>query len=98
MLLAGPSADALAFAGLHAALQTFITGSPLFEAVFTFSTSPEFPVQTGYLEPTVTDLLGLQETTLLALRPDGYIGLRSDHDHPSALEAISCSHSRRTVK
>ncbi len=86
VLLAGPSADASAFADLHAALQTFITGAPLFEAVFTFSTNPEFTTQTGYLEPTVTDLLGLQETTLLALRPDGYIGLRSEHDHLNALE------------
>src|SRR5271170_2261211 len=86
MLLAGPSADASAFARLHAALEIFIAGSPLFEAVFAFSTNPEFPLQTGYLEPTVTDLLGLQETTLLALRPDGYIGLRSEHDHLNALE------------
>ena len=86
MLLAGPSADASAFADLHAALQTYIAGSPLFEAVFAFSTNPEFPAQTGYLEPTVSDRLGLQETTLLALRPDGYIGLRSEHDHLGALK------------
>jgi 2-polyprenyl-6-methoxyphenol hydroxylase-like FAD-dependent oxidoreductase len=86
MLLAGPPADAAAFAGLYAALQTFITGSPLFEAVFAFSTNPEFPAQTGYLEPSVADRLGLQQITLLALRPDGYIGLRSEHDHLNALE------------
>ena len=86
MLLAGQSADASAFARLHAALEIFIAGSPLFEAVFAFSTNPEFPLQTGYLEPTVTDRLGLQDITLLALRPDGYIGLRSEHDHLTALE------------
>ena len=86
MLLAGPSADASAFAGLHAALQTFITGSPLFEAVFAFSTQPDFPAQTGYLEPTVADRLGIEEITVLALRPDGYIGLRPEHGHLNALE------------
>jgi 2-polyprenyl-6-methoxyphenol hydroxylase-like FAD-dependent oxidoreductase len=85
-LLAGPSADASAFAGLHAGLQTFIAGSPLFEAVFAFSTNPDFPVQTGYLEPTTADRLGLHQITLLALRPDGYIGLRSDRDHLDQLE------------
>jgi len=86
MLLAGPSASLSAFAALQAALQACITGSPLFEAVFAFSTNPELPVQTGYLETSVADRLGLHEITLLALRPDGYIGLRSEYDHLDSLE------------
>ncbi len=86
MLFAGPSADSTLFIDLHAALQKSITGSALFEAVFAFSTNPGFPAQTGYLEPANADRLGLQGITLLALRPDGYIGLRSDRDHLPALE------------
>ena len=34
----------------------------------------------------VPDLFGIREATLLAVRPDGYIGLRSDHDHLNALD------------
>jgi hypothetical protein len=34
----------------------------------------------------VRPALGLHEIALLALRPDGYIGLRSKHDHLSAIE------------
>ena len=86
MLFAGPSADASTFADLHAALQKSIAGSPLFEAVVAFSTYTEFPAQIGYLEAAVADRLGLEQITLLALRPDGYIGLRSDQDHLNALE------------
>jgi 2-polyprenyl-6-methoxyphenol hydroxylase-like FAD-dependent oxidoreductase len=86
MLLAGPSADASAFADLYSTLENSVTGSPLFEAVFAFSTNSELPDQTGYLEPAVADRLGLQQITLLAMRPDGYIGMRSDRAHLDMLE------------
>jgi hypothetical protein len=36
----------------------------------------------------------VRETTLLAVRPDGYVGLRSDGDHLNALEryrALVCA-------
>jgi hypothetical protein len=32
------------------------------------------------------DLVSVEGITLLAVRPDGYIGLRADRDHLSALE------------
>jgi 2-polyprenyl-6-methoxyphenol hydroxylase-like FAD-dependent oxidoreductase len=86
MLLAGPAASTSAVVGLYAALQAFVIGSPLFEAAVAFSTLTEFPAQTGHIEPAAADVLDVKEITLLALRPDGYIGLRSDRDHLGALQ------------
>ena len=86
MLLGGPTAQGQALVELHAALQELTTGSPVFEAAIALSTRPEPPDRIGRLEPAGADLLGVQGITLLAVRPDGYIGLRSDGDHLSALE------------
>jgi hypothetical protein len=86
MLLAGPTADKPALVKLHAALQDFANDSPLFDAVVALSTRSDLPLQIGQLEPAAADLLGVEGITLLAMRPDGYIGLRSDRDHLTALE------------
>ncbi len=85
MLLAGPSANTSAHAGLRAAVNQFTTNSPLFETAIALSTRHDLPAQNGYLEPAAAVLLGLEGHTLLAVRPDGYIGLRSDRDHLNAL-------------
>jgi hypothetical protein len=71
---------------LHKNLQEFATDSPLFEAAIALGTHPGLPLQIGRLELAGADRLGVQDTTLLAVRPDGYIGLRCDGDHLSALE------------
>jgi 2-polyprenyl-6-methoxyphenol hydroxylase-like FAD-dependent oxidoreductase len=86
MLLAGPAAPGSALKDLYAALQDLATGSPLFEAAVVLGTHPDLPPQIGHLEPAAADLLGVEEITLLALRPDGYVGLRADRDHLNALE------------
>lgn len=86
MLLAGPSADKSALMKLCSALQDFANDSPLFEEVVALSTRSDLPLQIGQLEPAAADLLGVEGITLLAMRPDGYIGLRSDRDHLTALE------------
>jgi len=86
MLIAGPSADGPMFVDLNAALQQLAIDSPLFEAAVALSTRRDLGAPIGYLEPAVADLLGVEGSTLLAVRPDGYIGLRSDRDHLSALE------------
>jgi 2-polyprenyl-6-methoxyphenol hydroxylase-like FAD-dependent oxidoreductase len=86
LLLGGPAVEDRAFIELHAALREFVTDSPLFGAAIALSTQPELPGQIGRLEPDAAALLGIQCTTLLAVRPDGYVGLRSDGDHVSALE------------
>jgi 2-polyprenyl-6-methoxyphenol hydroxylase-like FAD-dependent oxidoreductase len=86
MLLAGPTAHVQTLVDLHAALQKLATDSPLFEAAVALGTHPDLLVQIGHLEPAATDLLGVEEITLLAMRPDGYVGLRADRDHLNALE------------
>jgi hypothetical protein len=73
-------------ADLLVALQDFATGSRLFEAAIAFVTREERPDQIGQLDQAVADLLGVEGITLLVVRPDGYVGLRADRDHLSALE------------
>ncbi len=86
MLLGGPKAQVHVLSELHTALQNIVIGSPLFEAAITLSTQTELSNQMGHLEPTGAELLGIDNMTLLAVRPDGHIGLRSDGDHLAALE------------
>jgi 2-polyprenyl-6-methoxyphenol hydroxylase-like FAD-dependent oxidoreductase len=86
LLLGGPTADGPALVELQTALQELATDSPLFEAAVALSTQPEPRNRIGRLQPVGADLLGVQGTTLLVVRPDGYIGLRSDGEHLSALE------------
>lgn len=85
LLLSGPGADGAEFESLHATLQP-IANSLLFEAAVALATRFDLPVQIGHLEPAAADLLGVEGTTLLAVRPDGFIGLRADRDHLIALE------------
>jgi 2-polyprenyl-6-methoxyphenol hydroxylase-like FAD-dependent oxidoreductase len=86
MLLAGPSAHGSEVLDLYAKLQELATNSLLFEAAIALGTRPDLPVQIGYLEPVAVDLLGVEGITVLAVRPDGYVGLRCDRDHLSAIE------------
>ena len=86
VLLGGATAGGLEIADLLAAIQDFATGSRLFEAAIAFVTREERPDQIGQLDQAVADLLGVEGITLLVVRPDGYIGLRADRDHLSALE------------
>jgi len=89
MLLGGPSADRSALVDLHSALQDSVASSPLFDAAVALSTHPDLPLAIAQVEPTATDLLGIEAITLLAMRPDGYVGLRSDRDHLAALDRYS---------
>jgi hypothetical protein len=86
VLLGGASAGALELAELLAALRHFVIDSQLFEAAIAFGTRGELPDQIGQLEQDAEDLLGVEGIALLVVRPDGYIGMRADRDHVSALE------------
>jgi 2-polyprenyl-6-methoxyphenol hydroxylase-like FAD-dependent oxidoreductase len=85
ILLAGPNAHPTAFIDLHATLQKLTADSALFEALHGLGVSRDVPVDIGCLEPEAAAVLGLEGNTLLAIRPDGYIGLRSDQNHLAAL-------------
>jgi 2-polyprenyl-6-methoxyphenol hydroxylase-like FAD-dependent oxidoreductase len=86
LLLSGPGADRAEFERLRAALRPLASNSPLFETAVALGTRSDLPLPVGRLEPASADLLGIEGITLLAVRPDGYIGLRADQDHLSALE------------
>ncbi len=87
MLLGGPTAHAPTMVELHQALQEFSAGSPLFETAIALGIHSDLPLSIGRLDHAEAIRLGVQNTTLLAVRPDGYIGLRSDGDHLKALES-----------
>jgi 2-polyprenyl-6-methoxyphenol hydroxylase-like FAD-dependent oxidoreductase len=89
LLLAGPSAHVPTLVDLHGALQKLTTDSLLFEAAVALGSDKDLPAQIGKFEPGATDLIGVEGITLLAVRPDGYIGLRADRDHLNALERYS---------
>jgi len=72
VLCGDATAEDSGFASLLDALRKVVDGSSVFEAVVSLGTA---------------DLLdGRGSTTLLAVRPDGYIGMRSERDHLAALE------------
>lgn len=85
ILLAGHAAQSSQLLDLHTALQQAATDSPLFETAVALSTRTDLPVHIGKLDPSAAHLLGVEGITLLAMRPDGYIGMRSDRDHLAAL-------------
>ena len=85
LLLAGPGAHIPTFVALHGPLQKFTCDSLLFEGAVALGSHPDMPAQIGKIEPGATDLIGVEGITLLAVRPDGYIGLRADRDHLNAL-------------
>lgn len=86
VLLGGPAANGSELADSLAALQAITARSAAFDAVVAFATQRDLPQGVGYLEPGSAEMLGCTGTTLLTVRPDGYIGMRSDRDHLSALE------------
>ena len=86
ILLTGPAADASEVVDLHAALQRVAAESSVFEAAVGLSSVRDLSAAIGYLEPAAAALLGVQGSMLLAVRPDGYVGLRADQGHLGALE------------
>jgi 2-polyprenyl-6-methoxyphenol hydroxylase-like FAD-dependent oxidoreductase len=86
VLLGGPTAIPSTLVALHAALQKQVRDSPLFETAVALTAGADVPDSMGHLEPAAAVQLGIDGNTLLAIRPDGYIGLRADRDHIAALE------------
>ena len=58
---------------------------PLFAETFAIATAADVPLKVGKIDRSAADQLGIDGVTLLAVRPDGYVGLRSDQDHLQAL-------------
>ncbi len=85
VLVNGADADHGAVSDLLNTLLDVVAGSPMLDAVIALGIG-EYPAEpAGCIEPSAAALLDVEEITLLAVRPDGYIGLRADHDHLAAL-------------
>lgn len=62
-------------------------GGSLIESTFALTTRPDDRNAQVRLAPEAANQLGIGETTLLVVRPDGHVGLRADHSHVEALAA-----------
>jgi 2-polyprenyl-6-methoxyphenol hydroxylase-like FAD-dependent oxidoreductase len=85
LLFGGRTARPAALANLFDALRESITESPVFSAAFAFSTERDQAEYIGRIEARNADALDVRDMTLIVVRPDGYIGMRSDADHLEAL-------------
>ena len=83
-VIGGPAAHARAVADLVEELDATHRGSTAVEAVLGFSTRRNESA-IGWIEEEVAELLGINGVTVLAIRPDRYVGLRDDHAEPEAL-------------
>jgi 2-polyprenyl-6-methoxyphenol hydroxylase-like FAD-dependent oxidoreductase len=57
------------------------------ETMFALSARSEEPIAGGRLSPDEAKHLGVDDVTLLVIRPDGHVGLRADQRHLDALTA-----------
>jgi 2-polyprenyl-6-methoxyphenol hydroxylase-like FAD-dependent oxidoreductase len=89
ILVGGPTANPSALSALHSALQEHIKHSTLFETAVALSAGANDPDSIGHLHPTMASQLGMEGSTLLAIRPDGFVGVRADRDHLAALQRYS---------
>ena len=77
MVLGGPAADHGGVAQLVERLEAEHRGSATVEAVFGFSTHPNRDA-IGRIDEVVAERAGIHGVTLLAIRPDRYVGMRHD--------------------
>jgi hypothetical protein len=84
LVLGGPKADPGRVAELVAKLEG--RSGAAVDAVVGLCTRPGGP-QVGRIDETVAAQLGVVGVTLLAVRPDRYIGFRNDNGDPRAVEA-----------
>ncbi len=77
MVLGGPGADPSEVAGLVERLEAAHGASSMVDAVLGFATAAG-DEEVGRIGDDVADQLGIDSVTMLAVRPDRYVGLRSD--------------------
>ena len=85
LLLLSREGSAAELARLLDELQAAVDVSGLFDAAFALSTEPEQGAAVGQLDPEAAAQLGVGEATLLAVRPDGHVGLRAESAHAAEL-------------
>ena len=85
MVLGGPAAEPDAVVALVERLEAAIGRSSAVGAVLGFSTRGG-AAEIGLIDEEVGALLGVDGVTVLAIRPDRYVGLRHDGDDPKPVE------------
>ena len=86
LVLGGERADPGEVGERHAALGDAYGGSPVVGAVYAFCVRAG-GTDVGMMDAAVADQLGVEDLTLLAVRPDRYIGFRHDGGDPEAFQA-----------
>ena len=84
LVLGGPEAEAGDVLDLVGALQTAHADSPLVGAVLGLSTQTT-GAPLGRIDASVAEQLGIEGITVLAVRPDRYVGLRHDGRDPQVV-------------
>ena len=79
----------MALSALNGALQEHVKRSAMFEAAVALTAGDCVSDSIGQFDSTAAAKLGMEGSTLLAIRPDGYVGLRADRDHLVALDRYS---------
>jgi 2-polyprenyl-6-methoxyphenol hydroxylase-like FAD-dependent oxidoreductase len=83
-VIGGPATHPQAVVDLVEELEAMHRGSTALDAVLGFSTRPDERA-VGWIDEKVAELLGIDGVTVLAIRPDRYIGLRDDNAEPDAV-------------
>ncbi|WP_159350466.1 FAD-dependent monooxygenase [Roseomonas harenae] len=86
LLIGGLAADSEALARLAEAIRAR-SHAPLIDAVVVLTARSDGQSPHTRLAIAAAEQLGVGEITLLVVRPDGYVGLRTDRDHTEALSA-----------
>lgn len=86
LLIGGFSANGDRLARLDSSIRARNAASVI-EATVVLSARSDDQNPYARLTPAAADHLGIGETTLLVIRPDGHVGLRADYNHIEALAA-----------
>jgi 2-polyprenyl-6-methoxyphenol hydroxylase-like FAD-dependent oxidoreductase len=81
LLLLSRGGAAEQVAPLFAELEAAAYGSGIFDGAFALSTESGQAAAFGRIDPAAAEQLGVGEATLLAVRPDGHVGLRAEASH-----------------
>ena len=82
LVLGGPEAEEQEIIDTKGILDATVAGSPMVDAVLGFCLKPS-TADIGQMDPMVAEQLGITRLTVLAIRPDRYVGLRSDDGDPA---------------
>ncbi|UGS36710.1 FAD-dependent monooxygenase [Capillimicrobium parvum] len=86
LVLGGPHARPADVLDLARAVEAEHDASPIIGAVFGLSAGPAV-AGLGTLDADVADRLGIRDVTVLAIRPDRFVGFRHDGGDPGAIAA-----------